>query len=253
MSTKKRASRGGSLPALRQPPTGGRPTNRLLAALPADDFRRVLPYLTTVPLRAKQVLHRSGEPIQFVYFPNGGIVSIETALLDGTRLAAAAIGNEGVVGGEAMLSVDAWSFGDSQIRVPDTDAERMSVEAFRHAVSEPGVFRDLVGRFLHTLIALLMHNATCPVRHDARQRCARWLLTMHDCMYGHEFLLSHESLAEMLGMRRPTVSAVAAGLQRLGLITYTHGRVSVLDRQGLEAVTCECYPLVRALFDSLRR
>jgi CRP-like cAMP-binding protein len=241
------------LPARRQPSDDGRPKNRLLAALPADDFRRVVPHLITVPLRAKQVLHRSGESIQFVYFPNGGIVSIATVLLDGTTLTAAAIGNEGMVGGEAMLGVDAKSFGESQIRVPDTDAERMNVEAFRHAVSEPGAFRDLVGRFLHTLIALLIRNVTCRVRHEARQRCARWLLAMQDCMDGQEFLLSHEALAEMLGIHRPTVSTIAARLQQTGIIRYRHGHVTVLQHQRLEAEACECYALVRALLDPLRQ
>jgi CRP-like cAMP-binding protein len=252
MSTKKRDSRI-QLPAIPNLADHGRSKNRLLAALPADDFRRVLPYLTTVPLRAKQELHRSGEPIQFVYFPNGGIVSIATVLLDGTTLTAAAIGNEGLVGGEAMLGGDAKSFGDSQVRVPDTDAERMSVESFRLAVSEPGVFRDLVGRFLHTLIALLIRNVTCRVRHEARQRCARWLLTIHDSMYGQEFLLSHEALAEMLGMQRSTVSTVAARLRQVGILRYTHGRVTVLDPQRLEAEACECYATVRALLDPLRQ
>lgn len=249
MSTKKRARR---LPGTRQPPSGGRSKNRLLAGLPADDFRRVLPYLTTVPLLRKQVLHRSGEPIQFVYFPNGGIVSIASVLLDGTTLAAAAIGDEGVIGGEAMLGDDAWSFADSQVRVADT-AERMSVDAFRRAVTKSDAFRDLVGRFLHVLIALSMQNAVCRVRHHARQRCARWLLTMHDRMHTQEFSLSHEVLADMLGMQRPTVSAVASALQRKGLIRYRYGRVTVLNPEGLEAETCECYASARALLNRLRQ
>lgn len=249
---KRSKKRARPLPAMRQPSSDGRPKNRLLAGLPADDFRRVLPYLTMVPLSATQVLHRSGEPIQFVYFPNGGIVSIATALLDGTTLAAAAIADEGVIGGEAMLGVDAWSVADSQVRVPDT-AERMGVGAFRHAVREHGAFCDLVGRYLHVLIGLSMQNAVCRVRHDARQRCARWLLTMHDRMYAQEFLLSHEALADMLGMQRPTVSAVASGLQRKGLIRYRYGRVTVLNPEGLEAETCECYASVRALLNRLRQ
>ena len=239
-------------PASRPPFSERQPKNQILAALPADDFRRLLPHLTTVPVRARQLLHHSGEPLRFVYFPNGGIVSIATVLSDGTTLAAAAIGDEGVIGGEAMLGDDAWSFADSQVRVPDT-AERMSVDAFRRAVSEPGALRDLIGRFLHVLIALSMQNAVCRVRHAARQRCARWLLTMHDRMYAHEFLLSHEALADMLGMQRPTVSAVASGLQRNGLIRYHYGRVTVLNPEGLQAETCECYASVRALLDRLRQ
>jgi CRP-like cAMP-binding protein len=179
-------------------------------------------------------------------------VSMATVLLDGTTLAAVAIGDEGVIGAEAMLGVDAWSFADSQVRVPAT-AERMSVDAFRRAVSEDGAFRDLIGRFLHVLIGLSMQNSVCRVRHDARQRCARWLLTIHDLMYAQEFLLSHEALADMLGMQRPTVSAIAARLQRTGLIRYRYGRVTVLNAEGLEAEACECYTRVHALLDRLRQ
>jgi len=152
-----------------------------------------------------------------------------------------------------MLHLDAISIGDAQMRVADTDAERMSVEAFRHAIAESGPFRNLIGRYLHALVVQLMQNAACRARHTAQQRCAKWLLMTHDRMRGEEFSLSHEGLADMLGIQRPTVSTVAAVFQRSGLIRYTHGRVRVLDRQGLEAVTCECYPLFRLLFDRLRQ
>jgi CRP-like cAMP-binding protein len=136
--------------------------------------------------------------------------------------------------------------------VPGTNAERMSVDAFRDAVREPGVFRDLVGRYLYVLIAQLVQTAACHAQHDAQQRCAHWLLMTHHRMHEQDFSLSHERLAVMLGMQRPTVSVVAARLQKLGLIRYTHGHVTVLDREGLEAAACECYPIVRAHFDRLR-
>jgi CRP-like cAMP-binding protein len=253
MSAKKRASRARPHPAPPPPSADGRPKNRLLAALSADDFDRLLPHFNTVPLRGGQLLQTNGEAIRYVYFPNGGVASIATVLLDGTTLAAATVGDEGVVGGEAMLSPDAISFGDAQMRVPDTNAERMSVEAFRQAIAASGTFRDLFGRYLHALIAKLMQGAACRARHSAQQRCAKWLLMTHDRMGAEEFSLSHETLADMLGIQRPTVSTVAAAFQRSGLIRYTHGRVKVLDRQGLEAVTCECYPLERVLLDRVRQ
>jgi CRP-like cAMP-binding protein len=232
-------------PPARQSFPHARPANRVLATLPDKDFERLAPDLTTVPVRARQVLHACGDKIQFVYFPNGGVASMATVLLDGSMQAAATVGDEGLVGAEAMLSVDAISFGDTQMRVPDTSAERMSVEVFRRATMEPGPFRDLVGRYLHALIVQLMQNAACRARHAAEQRCAHWLLTTHDRMRGREFSLSHESLADMLGLQRPTVSAVAAALQRLRLIRYVHGRVAILDPDGLEAVACECYRVIR--------
>ena len=117
--------------AVRPPPSDGRPKNRLLAALPTDDFRRLAPLLKRVPLRVKQVLHKNGEPLRIVYFLNGGVASITTVLADGTTVEAATVGNEGMLGVEAFLSRDALAPGETLIQVPDTDAETMSVEDFR--------------------------------------------------------------------------------------------------------------------------
>jgi CRP-like cAMP-binding protein len=99
----------------------------------------------------------------------------------------------------------------------------------------------------------MMQSTACNALHQVPQRCARWLLTTHDRMHEQDFTLSHEFLAIMLGVQRPTVSLVAGALQQAGLIRYTHGRVTVQDRLGLEAAACECYPIVRAHFDRLRR
>jgi CRP-like cAMP-binding protein len=238
---------------VRPPPTDGRPKNRLLAALPDDDFRRLLPYLTTVPTRVKQVLQKNGEPLHTVYFLNGGVASITTILSDGTTVEAATIGDEGMLGIEAFLGADAIAPGETLIQVPDTSAESMNVEDFRREVAKPGAFHDLVGRYMQVVIAHMMQTTACNVLHQVKQRCARWLLMTHDRMHERDFHLSHEFLAVMLGVQRPTVSAVAGTLQEAGLIHYTHGRVTVRDRKGLEAASCECYPIIRAHFDRLRQ
>jgi CRP-like cAMP-binding protein len=240
-------------PAPRPPPTDGRPKNRLLAALPADDFRRLLPYLKTVPIRLKQVLHKNGEPLRTVYFPNGGVASITTVLSDGTTVEAATVGDEGMLGVEAFLSVDAVAPGETLMQAPDTDAMIMSVEDFQREVAERGAFRDLVGRYTQVVIAQMMQSTACNALHQVPQRAARWLLMTHDRMHEEDFHLSHEFLAVMLGVQRPTVSVVAATLQDAGLIRYTHGRVTVRNRKGLEAASCECYSIVRAHFDRLRQ
>jgi CRP-like cAMP-binding protein len=224
----------------------------LLAALPVDDFRRLQPFLKTVPVRLKQVLHKNGEPLHSVYFINGGVASITTVLPDGTQVEAATVGDEGMVGIEAFLSADAVAPGEALIQVPDTNAEMMSVEDFRRESAEHGAFRDLIGRYTQVVIAQMMQSTACNALHQVPQRCARWLLTTHDRMHEQDFTLSHEFLAVMLGVQRPTVSAVAATLQQAGLIRYIHGRVTVRDRKGLEAASCECYPIVRAHFDRLR-
>jgi len=252
--SKKRTSSGRAVrpPPTPAPATDERPKNRLLAALPADVFHRIVPYLTTVPTHVKQVLHKHGEPLRTVYFPNGGVVSITTMLLDGTTIEAATVGDEGMLGVEAFLSADAVALGETLMQVPDTNAEMMNVEDFRREVAQPGAFRDLVGRYTQVVIAQMMQSSACNALHQVHQRCARWLLMTHDRMHEQDFNLSHEFLAVMLGVQRPTVSVVAATLQDAGLIRYTRGRVTVRNRRGLEKASCECYALIREHFDRLR-
>jgi CRP-like cAMP-binding protein len=237
---------------VRPPPSDGRPKNHLLAALPAADFNRLRPLLKTVPIRVKQVLYKPGEPFRAVYFLNGGVASITTALSDGTMVEAATVGDEGMLGFEAFLSADAHSPGQTLIQVPDTNAEIMGIEDFRREVAEKGAFRELIGRYTQVVIAQMMQSTACNALHQVPQRAARWLLMTHDRMHEEDFHLSHEFLAVMLGVQRPTVSIVAATLQRAGLIRYMHGRVTVKNRKGLEAASCECYPIIRAHFDRLR-
>jgi CRP-like cAMP-binding protein len=238
-------------PPARPPPDDRSPKNRLLAALPAADFQRLLPQLKTVPIRLKQVLQKSGEPIRTVYFPNGGVVSITMALSDGTTVEAATVGDEGMLGVEAFLSEDAVAPGETLMQVPDTDAMTLTVEQFRAELAKRGALFDLVGRYTQVLIAQMMQAAACNALHQVHQRCARWLLMTHDRMHEQDFRLSHEFLAVMLGVQRPSVSVVAGTLQEAGLIRYVHGRVTVTNRRGLEAAACECYPIIRTHFDRL--
>ena len=239
--------------SVRPPPTNGRPTNQLLAALPADDFNRLRPYMKTVPIRVRQVLHKNGELLRDVYFLNGGVASITTMLLDGTSVEAATVGDEGMLGTDAFLTADAVAPGETLIQVPDTDAVKMSVEDFRRETGERGAFRDIMGRYTQILFAQMMQSTACNALHQVQQRCARWLLMTHDRMHERDFQLSHEFLAVMLGVQRQSVSVVAATLQHAGLIRYARGHVTVVNRQGLEAAACECYSIVRAHFDRLRQ
>jgi CRP-like cAMP-binding protein len=241
-----------SASVVRPPPAPDpRPKNRLLASLPPETFQRLAPHLKTVPIRVKQVLHKNGERLRAVYFPNGGVASITTMLLDGTTVEAATVGDEGMLGIEAFLNAEAIAAGETLIQVPDTNAELLSVEHFRNELARQGALHDLIGRYTQIVIAQMMQSAACNALHHVQQRCARWLLMTHDRMHRQDFRLSHEFLAIMLGVQRPTVSVVAATLQRAGLIKYTHGRVAILDRKGLEAAACECYAVVRTHFNSL--
>ena len=238
-------------PPVRPPPSEGRPKNRLLAALPAADFNRLRPFLTTVPIRHRQILQQNGEPFHTVYFLNGGVASIVTVLTDGTTVEAATVGDEGMIGLEVFLDENALASGDTMIQVPDTSAEAMKAEDFRRCLAESEVFRTLIGRYAHVVFAQMMQSTACNALHQVGQRCARWLLMTHDRTREREFHLSHEFLAVMLGVQRPTVSVVAGALQEAKLIRYSHGRVTVLNRKGLEAAACECYRIIRTRFNRL--
>jgi CRP-like cAMP-binding protein len=234
--------------------SSGRPHNRLLAILSDEDFRRLRPHLKTVSLDSKHVLYKQGERLRYVYFPNGGVVSMATLLPDGAMVEVATVGDEGIVGIEAFFSGDAVSATETvvQVPVPGDSAERMSVEDFRRELAARPSLHHAVARYVEVLYAVMARLMACNAHHAVDERCARWLLTMHDRMNGQEFHLSHEFLAAMLGVRRQSVSVIAATFRAAGFIRYVHGRVAVLDRKGLEAAACDCYSMLRALYSRVK-
>ena len=233
--------------------SANRPANRLLAALPPDVFDRIRPDLRTIATATQQVFHRQGAPIEHVYFLNGGVGSITTVLEDGTTVEAATVGDEGLLGIDAFFTANAIASGENIMQVPDTDAERMAVAAFQREIAQNGLFHDLIGQYAQLMTAHLMQSTACNATHNIEERCARWLLQTHDRVHGQDFQLSQEFLGIMLGVRRQSVGMVAATLQRAGLIRYTHGRVTVLDREGLETSSCECYHVLRSRFDKFAK
>lgn len=229
-----------------------RPNNHLLASIPDAEFARLSPDLVTVAIGARHNFYRQGDRIDYVYFPNGGVVSITIGMTDGTLIETATVGVEGMVGIEALLGPDPTSPGDVMVQVPDTSAERLSVAALRRELARSERMALLFGRYSQAVIAQMMQSAACNALHQVHERCARWLLMTHDRVGRDEFELSHDFLAAMLGVRRPSVTVVAGALQAAGVITYRHARVTVLDRAGLEAASCECYALMRDRFQSLQ-
>src|SRR5215203_4753216 len=214
---------------------------------------RIAPHLQTVPTHTKQVFQKQGARIEYVYFLNGGVGSITTVLEAGTMVEAATVGDEGMLGLEAFFEDDAIAPGESMMQVPDTNAERMTVRAFRRELAEHGAFHHAVGRYARLTIAQLMQSTACNAIHNVEDRCARWLLQTHDRMQRRDFQLSHEFLAVMLGVRRQSVGIVAGTLQKAGLIRYTRGHISVLNRAGLEDASCECYHVLRRQFERAYR
>ena len=236
--------------SIRPPPAGNRPKNKLLAGLPQEDFERLQPHLKTVPIKVRQVLHRRNEPVRHIYFPNGGVASITSVMRNGQMVEIATVGDEGLVGISAFLGGQAFA-GEAMMQVPDTDAEVMTAEAFTQEIDRRGVFLESVKRYSQGLVTLMMQSTACMALHPVQERCCRWLLMAHDRVHRDQFELSHEFLAMMLGSSRPTVTVVAGTLQKVGLIRYVHSRITIVDREGLEAASCECYATVREYFDHL--
>jgi CRP-like cAMP-binding protein len=233
-------------------PPSGRPKNHLLRALPDDAFRRLLPDLKTIKTTTRQIFQKAGARVEYVYFPNGGVISVTAVLADGTMIETATIGHEGMVGIEAFFGDSPIAPGQTMMQVPDTDAEMLSVAALRRELARQDAMSVLIGRYAQAVIAQMMQTTACNARHHIHERCCRWLLMTHDRVGRDRFALSQEFLAMMLGVTRQSVTIVAGTLQKAGLITYKHGHITVVDRPSLEAASCECYLLMRQRFEALR-
>lgn len=230
-------------------PTSSPLDNRLLAALPTEEFDRVVALMENVYLEFQQVLYEPNEPIEYVYFPNTGVVSLLTVMEDGAAIEVATVGNEGMAGLPVFLYADSIP-GRAIVQVPGKGF-RMSADVFKEQVPPGTPLHDLLQRYTQTLFNQVAQSAACNRLHSVEERFCRWLLMTADRVGTNQFPLTQEFLAQMLGVRRPTVSVVASILQRAGLIAYSRGKITILDRQGLEAAACECYAIVKVEFERL--
>ena len=226
--------------------------NELLAALPAEVLQRLSPALERVPLALKEILHRPGDPIEYVYFPGAGFVSELTVLESGDMVEVATVGREGMVGIFAS---------DGEERAPSLSMVQAAIDVcyrlratvFREEMDRRGPFHQLMTRYMHAHVGLIMQSTACNAMHTVEQRLARWLLMAHDRVGLDDFPLTQEFLAMMLGVSRPSVTIVAGTLQKAGLITYHRGHLKIVNREELEAASCECYRVVRNLLASVRQ
>src|SRR4051795_12127778 len=223
--------------------------NRLLAALPADDFAALAPNLWPVELEFRQVLFEPGQMIQAAHFPQDGMVSMLAPLEDGHLQEVGIVGREGLVGLPALLGADRTSI-EALVQMQGA-AWRIDATELRAAFERSAPLRALLLRYAQAFHAQVAQTAACNGRHPVDTRLARWLLMAHDRAGDDEFPMTHEFASLMLGTGRPGLSVAAAVLQRAGVIRYVHGRMSVLDRAGLEAASCECYGTVREQFEYL--
>ena len=222
-----------------------RRVNRLLAALPEIEHRRL--HLESVSLTLKQPVYEQNRPIEYVYFPTGAIVSQVARMANGAVAEVATIGREGFVGLPIFLGTDRTVLvAFAQVA---GEALRTTAEHFRIEVQRSVTLPRILLRYTESLLVQIAQGSACSQLHPLQQRCARWLLTTHDRVGSDEFLITHEFLCQMLAVRRATVSEVLHLLQQIGLIRYNRGKMTVLNRQGLEAASCECYGVIRAEYE----
>jgi CRP-like cAMP-binding protein len=222
--------------------------NRILAALPAGEFDRVTSGLEPFALAVNTVLYEANSPITHAYFPTSGCVSMVNAMEEGA-VEVATIGYEGWAGLPLLLGDDRMP---TRAFVQLTgDSYRMTAAAFAKAVEKNPAFARLLNRHSLALFSQAAQSVACNRLHTLESRCARWLLMTHDRMRLEEFVITHDSLSYMLGVHRPAVTLAAGMLQRAGLIRYTRGRVTVVNRRGLEGVSCACYEITRSNYERL--
>jgi CRP-like cAMP-binding protein len=220
--------------------------NQILSALPADELEQIVPHLERVPLKRRMVTYDPLRPISHVYFVETGVISVISVMRDRSAIETATIGCEGVIGLPAYLGVDAVPE-QAFVQVPG-EALRIPTAQFRALASRMPVLQQLLNRYAVCIFTLAAQCSGCNRAHTMEQRCARWLLMVHDRMPGDEFDLTQDFLSQMLGVRRATVSETASQLQQAGLISYSRGRIVIVDRAGLERLVCECYGIIRSTF-----
>lgn len=223
--------------------------NRLLATLPREEYERLLPNLETVSLTLKQVLYEPNELIKHVYFPTHGVGSLLNIMEGGMVVEVGTVGNEGMIGLPVFLGADKIPQ-QAIVQIPG-DGMRMKADVFKDSVNQGSPLHGLLQRYTQTLFNQVAQSAACNCIHSIEERCCRWLLMTHDRVQSDEFPLTQEFLSDMLGVRRASVSVVAATLQKAGLIRYSRGAITILDRENLEASSCECYRIVKDEFDRL--
>jgi CRP-like cAMP-binding protein len=217
--------------------------NRLLAALPREVYERLRPHLETVSLSPEEVIYEPDGPIRHVYFPAGCIVSLVAIMGDGSMFELATVGREGMIGLPLVLETETAPF-RSFTQVPG-EALRLDADVFQDTIGRSGPLVSLLHRYAQVLFNQVAWSAACSRAHSIEQRCARWLLMTHDRVDSDRFLLTQEFLGQMLGVHRPRVNRAATALQKAGVIRYVRGRITVVDREGLEAAACECYRFIR--------
>jgi CRP-like cAMP-binding protein len=223
--------------------------NHLLASLPDADLQRLQPDLKQVPFQLGEVLYESGAQMRHVYFPTNAIVSLLYLLANGASAEIAVVGNEGIVGVSLFMGGETTT--NRAVVQSAGHAYRLPSQAMKDEFIRAGPLQHLLLRYTQALITQMAQTAVCNRHHSVDQQLCRWLLLSLDRLSSNSLVMTQELIANMLGVRREGVTEAARRLQQAGLIHYRRGHVTVLDRAGLEARSCECYAVVKTESDRL--
>jgi CRP-like cAMP-binding protein len=239
-----KAGSGGAAPAQHTPHQ-----NHLLDALPPGDYERLAPHLELIPMGLGDVLYESGDQLRYVYFPTTSIISLLYVMEDGASAEIAVVGNEGILGISLFMGGDTTP--SRAIVQSAGHGFRLKAEMLKSEFGRFGPTMHLLLRYTQALITQMAQTAVCNRHHSVDQQLCRWLLLSLDRLASSELVMTQELIANMLGVRREGVTEAAGKLQDAGLLRYSRGRITVLDRPGLEARSCECYQVVKTEFDRL--
>jgi CRP-like cAMP-binding protein len=223
--------------------------NRLLANLPTEDWERIAPRLTHLDMERKQSVYEPGARLEHAYFPEQGLISVVSTMHDGSTIEVATIGCEGMSGLPLVFGIDHAPH-RYLVQIPGM-AWRMTAADLLEEIEQGSPLRRLLFRYDMAFVSQIMQSVACNGLHTVQERCCRWLLMCLDRSPTPEVVITHEFLAQMLGVRRATVTEVLRPLQDEGMIRYRRGVVAVVDRQRLEGASCECYQAIRNEFSRL--
>jgi CRP-like cAMP-binding protein len=224
-------------------------SNHLLAALPAEEFAVLERGMDRVSLSLGEVIYESGEQLEYVYFPTTAIISLLYIMENGSTAEIGMTGNDGLVG--VALFMGGLTTPNRAVVQSAGNAFRLASKPLQAAFSMGGVFQSILLRYTQYLMTQISQTAVCNRLHSVEQQLARWLLINHDLLQSNKLVMTHELIANMLGVRREGVSIAAGNLQRTGLIKYSRGTITMLDRRAMETEVCECYRVVKDEYDRL--
>jgi CRP-like cAMP-binding protein len=232
-------------------PPGAPARNQLLASISPSDLGALAEHFQEISLKVPRAIYEAGAQIDYLYFPTSGLLSVVSNMSNGSTIEVAAVGKDGAIGANVLLGQERHSH-RCFVQIDGT-ALRISVENLKSLVAERPQLEKHLLRYIGSLMVASMQGNACNGLHSVEPRCCRWLLMTHDRMTTDDMQLTHEFLAQMLGVRRASISEILKPLRDEGLLDYSRGTIKILDRKGIEARACECYRLIADEFSWLNQ